>query len=619
MLVRNPWSTVFSNRVAFADMAGKQASWTADRTEFLGRLEGLALPEGLARTTPLSGRTGAGLDPCAALQTVIELEVGETVEVVAFIGQCASADEARDLIARYRAADLDGVLSEVTNHWDELLGAVKVKTPDRSMDIMLNGWLLYQTLACRIWARSAFTGERYLGLSLISCRRYRPHVFAAGRGNTCSARRSSVRRRGHADRWLPHSGQGVRTRISDDRVWLAYAAATYVATAGDPTVLDEVIPFLDGPSLQPTEPDAFFQPMLADKSASLFEHCCRGLDQAVALTGEHGLPLMGTGDWNDGMNRVGEGGKGESVWLGWLLLRTIELFAPFADTPRSRTCSSLAGSLRNAPTIARTGCLGWRLVSSGATFDDGSWLGSGKNKECRINSIAQSWAVLSGGADPARAATAMASLDKRLVRRDDGLALLFTPPFNKTRRDPGYIKGYPPQACARTVASIATLFNGAILAFAKVGRGDKAHDLFSLVNPINHASTPEAVERYKVEPYVVAADVYSVAPHVGRGGWPRYTGSAGWMYRAGLEGILWHQSGGWFLSSRLPIPAAWSGFEAAITIDSTRYDISVTRTSSVAQEDAETLLDGQPILPVAAHALRVPLDGAHHTLSLRLA
>ena len=553
----------------------------------------------------MSGRTGAGLDPCAALQTVIELEVGETVEVVAFVGQCASADEARDLIARYRAADLDGVLREVTNHWDGLLGAVQVKTPDRSMDIMLNGWLLYQTLACRIWARSAF----YQASGAYGFRDQLQDGMALTFSRPAETRKHLLRAAGRQfvegdvqHWWLPHSGQGVRTRISDDRVWLAYAAATYVATAGDPAVLDEVIPFLDGPSLQPTEHDAFFQPMLADTSASLFEHCCRGLDQAIALTGEHGLPLMGTGDWNDGMNRVGEGGKGESVWLGWLLLRTIELFAPFADTrdpERARRWRAHSETLQLS--LERDAWDGdWYRR---ATFDDGSWLGSRKNKECRIDSIAQSWAVLSGGADPARAATAMASLDKRLVRRDDGLALLFTPPFNKTRRDPGYIKGYPP-GLRENGGQYSHAAMWVILAFAKLGRGDKAHELFSLVNPINHASTPEAVERYKVEPYVVAADVYSVAPHVGRGGWTWYTGSAGWMYRAGIEGILGISREGGFLVIAPTLPSGWPGFEAAVTIGNTRYDIGVARTSKVAPEDPETLLDGQPILPVAGHAAR---------------
>jgi cyclic beta-1,2-glucan synthetase len=613
MLARNRWNIPFSGRVAFADLGGRQTAWTADRTEFLGRNGGVAEPAALAGEASLSGATGAGLDPCAALQCVVELGAGETIEVVSFLGQCGSVEEARDLITRYRKIDLDAVLAEVTEHWETLLGSVQVRTPDRAMDIMLNGWLLYQTLVCRVWARSAF----YQASGAYGFRDQLQDTMALTFARPAETRdhllRAAARQFVEGDVqhwWLPHSGQGVRTRISDDRVWLAFATATYVACADDPGVLDEDVPFLDGPVLRPAEPDAFFQPMIADESASLFEHCARALDQCLDLTGEHGLPLIGTGDWNDGMNRVGEGGRGESVWLGWLLVRTIALFAPLAegrDADRARRWRDHAASLREA--FEREAWDGeWYRR---ATFDDGTWLGSKASKECRIDSIAQSWAVLSDAADPVRAAAAVASLEKHLIRHDDGLALLFTPPFDETPLDPGYIKGYPP-GLRENGGQYSHAAIWAILAFAKLGAGDKAAELFALVNPINHTRTPEEVERYRVEPYVVAADVYSVSPHVGRGGWTWYTGSAAWMYRAGIEGILGIRREGAFLVIDPCIAADWPGFEVTVKVESTRYDIRVENRSGGCRGVSHAILDGLPISCAEGRA-RVPLNtGTHH-------
>jgi cyclic beta-1,2-glucan synthetase len=396
-------------------------------------------------------------------------------------------------------------------------------------------------------------------------------------------------------------------------VWLAYAAANYVASSGDTAVLDEVVPFLDGPPLAPGEHDAFFQPMAADQPASLFEHCARGLDQCLALTGRLGLPLIGTGDWNDGMNRVGEGGQGESVWLGWLLLATITLFAPLAesrDAARAAHWRAHALSLREA--LEREAWDGqWYRR---ATYDDGAWLGSKDSGECAIDSIAQSWAVLSGAADPERAAAAMASLEDRLIRRDDGLALLFAPPFDHTQRDPGYIKGYPP-GLRENGGQYSHAAMWAILAFAKLGQGGKAVELFGLLNPINHAQTSAQAQRYKVEPYVVAADVYSVAPHVGRGGWTWYTGAAGWMYRAGIEGILGIRREATVLVIDPCIPAQWPGYQARVQVGDTHYDIRVVSPSQRCRDVSSALLDGAA-WPAPEGKVRVPLDGASHMLQL---
>ncbi len=419
--------------------------------------------------------------------------------------------------------------------------------------------------------------------------------------------------------WLPHSGQGVRTHISDDRVWLAFATASYVQVSGDTAVLDEVVPFLDGPQLQPGEHDAFFQPMLADASATLFGHCALALDQTMALTGDLGLPLMGTGDWNDGMNRVGQEGRGQSVWLGWLLVRTVALMAPLADArdpARAARWRAHAESVRAA--LEREAWDGaWYRR---ATFDDGTWLGTHQGQECRIDSIAQSWAVLSGAADPARALIAMASLGDKLVLPQEGLALLFTPPFNTTAHDPGYIKGYPP-GLRENGGQYSHAAMWAIMARAQLRNdplaGTRAHALFAMVNPIHHARTPEDVARYRVEPYVVAADIYSVAPHTGRGGWTWYTGAAGWMYRAGVESILGIRREGQVLVIDPCIPAEWPGFQVEIVLGDARYAFEVTAAMGQGSSVASAELDGAA-LPWDGGPLRLPWRMGEHHVRIRL-
>ncbi len=620
LFASKPWNTAFPDRVTFADLAGHQSEWTADRTEFIGRLGGLDHPAALTGTKPLSGATGANLDPCAALKQKIVLGAGESIEIVAFLGQTTSVDTARALIEHYRSADLDAIMADVTQHWSDVLGTVQVKTPDRAMDIMLNGWLLYQTLACRIWARSGFyqasgaygfRDQLQDGMALTSARpvETRGHILRA-------AGRQFVE--GDVQHWwLPHSGQGVRTRISDDRVWLGFATASYIGVTGDTAILDEQVPFLEGQHLNDTEHDAFFEPHLSADSASLFEHCARGLDQCLDLTGANGLPLIGTGDWNDGMNRVGENGEGTSVWLGWLLVRTIALFAPFAevrDPERAARWTSHAARVLAALESTAWDGQWYRR----ATFDDGSWLGSAESDACRIDSIAQSWAMLSGAADKAHAKAAMASLESHLIRKDDGLALLFTPPFDEaTARDPGYIKGYP-AGLRENGGQYSHAAMWAILAFAELGATEKAHALFALVNPINHAQTASAVDRYKVEPYVVAADVYSVAPHIGRGGWTWYTGSAGWMQRAGIEGILGIHREGDELTIIPCIPKGWPGFEASIKLDDSVFGIRVAQNAATKRTRRNIVLDGRNLRPGKGGAVRVKLDGLPHQLEIEL-
>ncbi len=619
LFARNPWNLAFGSRVAFADLGARQTAWTADRREFLGRHGTLDSPAALAaEAPPLSKRTGAGLDACGALQAPIVLEPGGTAGIVFFLGEAASEAEAQSLVERYRAADLDAVLEQVTDFWDDVLGAIQVKTPDRSMDVMLNRWMLYQTLACRVWARAAFyqASGAYgfrdqlqdgMALALSRPTLTREHLLRA-------AARQFVE--GDVQHWwLPPSGQGVRTRISDDRVWLACAAAHYVATSGDRAVLDERVAFLEGRPLAAGEHDAYFEPMLAEERASLFEHCARALDQSLAV-GAHGLPLIGTGDWNDGMNRVGEHGKGESVWLGWFLHATLTAFAPLAkargEDARAEKWLSYAAALQAS--LERDGWDGdWYRRGY---FDDGTPLGASASDECRIDSIAQSWAVISGAADPARARRAMAAVEEHLIRPNDGLALLFTPPFDRTPLDPGYIKGYP-RGIRENGGQYTHAAAWSVIAFAALGQGDKAAALFSLLNPINHAATRADVQRYKVEPYVVAADIYSVPPHLGRGGWTWYTGSAGWLYRAGIESILGLRLQGTSLLLDPCIPTSWPRFELAFKYRSARYDITVENPQRVSRGVSRATLDGNALPSGAA---RVPLvdDGATHIVRVIL-
>ncbi len=618
MFAQNPWSGDFGSRVAFADLRGRQTDWTGDRREFIGRNGTLKSPSALVTAAAFSKTTGAGLDPCGALCTMVELASNSSIEVIFFLGEAAHADEARALIQKYRAADLDAVFAKVIQQWDYVLGAVQVKTPDRTMDIMLNGWLLYQTLACRIWARSGF----YQSSGAYGFRDQLQDGMALAATQPAMTRehllRAAARQFVEGDVqhwWLPHSGQGVRTHISDDRAWLAYAAAHYVSSTGDSGILDEMVPFLEGQQLGVHEHDSFFVPSVSDQSATLFEHCARALEQSLAI-GRHGLPLIGTGDWNDGMNRVGEKGEGESVWLGWFLHASLQAFAPLAEARQEKERASRwrahATDLRSS--LAQEAWDGgWYRRGY---YDDGTALGSASSDECRIDSIVQSWAVLSGASTPERNVAAMAALEHELIRSKEGIALLFAPPFDMTALDPGYIKGYPP-GIRENGGQYTHAVTWTIMAMAALGEGGKAFDLFSLINPINHARTRTDVHRYKVEPYVVAADVYAKSPHVGRGGWTWYTGTAGWMQRAGIESILGLRFQGEFLLLDPCIPPGWKHFELAVRFRSAQYKVHVENPDGVSRGVASTVLDG---VKINDKLCRLPLldDGELHHIRLTL-
>ncbi len=617
ILAQNTFSTAFPGRVAFADFGAGVASLTTDRVEFIGPGGTLAAPSGL-RSATLSGRTGPALDPCAALQRRVTLRPGESVDLTFLIGQSDSDTAASELVQRFRAEDPDLLLAKVQDHWASLLGTVQMKTPDRAMDILLNGWLMYQTLACRIWARAGFyqasgaygfRDQLQDGMAL---------TFARPEMTRAHLLRAAARQFPEGDVqhwWLPHSGQGVRTRISDDRVWLGYGVARYVTVSGDTTILDAEVPFLQGPPVPPGAHDDFFQPQVSEATATLYEHCARGLDQAIDLTGENGMPLIGTGDWNDGMNRVGEGGRGTSVWLGWLLIATIDLMAPLAEARDPARAARWRAHAKTVLEAIETNGWDGKWYRRG-TFDDGTLLGSSTSEECRIDSIAQSWAVLSGAADPQRARQAMASMTRHLIRPDPGLALLFTPPFDRTPMDPGYIKGYPP-GLRENGGQYSHAAMWAILAQAKLGDGDAAHQLFALLNPINHALSPLDAERYKVEPYVVAADVYSTPPHEGRGGWTWYTGSAGWMYRAGIEGIVGLTRMGDRLCLNPCIPKSWPDLAVTITLGQARYAILILNPERTGTGLRSASRNGIP-LQISPEGLILPLEDGDHKLTLVL-
>jgi cyclic beta-1,2-glucan synthetase len=619
LFARNAWNDQFGERVAFVDLAGVQTSWTGDRGEFLGRHGEMDRPQGLAPGRWLSGRVGAALDPCAALQSEVRLDAGSTVEVVCFLGQAPDAATAAALVVKYRAADLDEVLAAVNRQWDDCLGAVQVRTPDRALDILLNRWLPYQTLACRVWARTGF----YQASGAYGFRDQLQDIMALCLSRPDIARahllRAAARQFVEGDVqhwWLAESGKGVRTRVSDDRGWLAYVVAHYVDVTGDAAVLDEMVPFLEGKPLAPDEHDAFFAPTVSATSASLFEHCALALEDSLQ-TGAHGLPLMGTGDWNDGMNAVGADGKGESVWLGWFLHAALSQFAGIArvrgDAPRAAAWLEHARALKVALDEEAWDGDWYRR----AFFDDGSPLGSVSNTECRIDSIAQSWAVISGAGDPERRVRAMAALDKYLIRRDSRLSLLFTPPFDTPAHDPGYIKGYPP-GIRENGGQYTHAAVWAMLAFTIQGDGDRAGELLAMLNPIHHADTPTAVQRYKVEPYVACADVYSEPPHIGRGGWTWYTGSAGWLYRAALEGVLGVRLHGATLELDPCLPRDWPGFEVVLRYRSARYEIVVRNPNGVCQGIRSATLDGQAVLADGWGRLPLVDDGATHNIQVIL-
>ena len=615
-LARNFYNTEFPDRIAFLDVNDKSRTFTGDRKEFIGRNGSLSQPAAMKRAR-LSGKTGAGLDPCGALQLAFDLADGQERETTFRLGVGRNAADVQTLVQRFRGVNAShDALEGVWSYWNRTLGAVNVDTPDPAVNVMANGWLLYQTLSCRVWGRTGF----YQSGGAFGFRDQLQDVMALVHAEPKLTREQILRAAAHQFRegdvqhwWHPPQGRGVRTHFSDDYLWLPYVTCRYVAAVADTGVLDEKIPFLQGRAVKPEEEAYYDLPNRSEESATLYEHCVRAIENGLKF-GQHGLPLIGCGDWNDGMNMIGKEGKGESVWLAFFLYDVLTHFSALArlrnDLSFSERCLTKAHELRH--NIEQNAWDGqWYRR---AYFDNGEPLGSTSNLECQIDSLPQSWSVISGAGDSQRAQSAMNAVDQRLVRRDVKLIQLFDPPFDKSPLNPGYIKGYIPGV--RENGGQYT--HGAIwttMAFALMGNNERAWELFDLLNPIHHSATAKQVATYKVEPYVVAADVYAVAPHAGRGGWTWYTGSAGWMYRLLVETLLGVNREGDQLRVTPRFPKAWAAYKIHYRFRQTTYHITVTRLAADSTAANQLVLDGQEL---AGETIPLQNNGREHFVEVRV-
>ena len=576
VLAKNAYGRECANRIVFAHMSEKNNSFTGNRTEFIGRNSSLASPAAMRRRR-LSGKVGAGLDPCIGLQTHITMLENQERELVFILGAAKNADEIQTYVQQMGGvAGARQALDAVHEYWNHTLGAVQVETPDAALNVLSNGWLVYQTISCRLWGRSGY----YQSGGAYGFRDQLQDTMALVHATPWLAREQIIRcaerqfPQGDVQHWWhPPNGQGVRTHFSDDYLWLAYATCRYVIATGDMAILDEQIYFLEGRALSPVEEAYYDLPQRSNEFASLYDHCARAIKNGLRF-GAHQLPLMGSGDWNDGMNLVGKDGKGESVWLAWFLLDNLNSFSKIAnmkgDIGFAEICTTQAALLKG--NIETNGWDGeWYRR---AYFDDGTPLGSKQNDECQIDSISQSWAVISKSGDSKRANQAMQSVNNRLVERDAQCIKLLDPPFDKSSLEPGYIKGYVPGVRENggqyTHAAI-----WATMAFAMQGDNERAWELFGMLNPIHHASTPEQVNIYKVEPYVMSADIYAAAPHTGRGGWTWYTGAAGWMYRLTIETLLGITLEGNQLRIKPCVPTHWQNYKIHYRYRDTVYHITI--------------------------------------------
>ncbi|HJU64613.1 MAG TPA: hypothetical protein VJ596_03000, partial [Gemmatimonadaceae bacterium] len=615
ILAQNYFNPDFAGWTAFCALSEPVSGHTGDRREFLGRNGSAMEPQALRRGR-LSERTGVGMDPCAALQCKLTLSPGETRELVVLVGAGIGEDAIRETIGSLcsveRARD---AIDRTAAAWNRRLSVISVRTPEPSFDLMINRWTLYQALACRMWARSAL----YQSGGAFGFRDQLQDVMAFVYAEPALAREHIVCAAGRQflegdvqHWWHPHNGRGVRTRFSDDLLWLPFVVDHYVRVTGDVQLLDEQAPFLSMRALEPTEHEIYELPEVTEVRASVYEHCVRALRRGCT-EGDHGLPLIGGGDWNDGMNRVGIEGRGESVWLAWFLVTTLRAFAELAEARGDHHVSSMFRD-RAAAYAAAVEAHGWDGEwYRRAYFDDGTPLGSATSDECRIDAIAQSWSVISGSAIPERQRRAMRSAERHLVREDARLLLLLTPPFDRTPHDPGYIKGYLPgvreNGAQYTHAALWT-----VLATTITGHGDRAFQLYQMLNPLSHARTREEAEVYKVEPYAIAADVYNAPGHVGRGGWTWYTGSASWMYRVGLESILGFRKIGQTLELHPSVPGDWREYTIVYRYGASVYTITVEDPQAWGPEGPQMTLDGKvldmPQLPLVD-------DGREHMVVVR--
>ncbi len=616
LMARNPYNIDFAGRIAFADVSEPVRSVTGDRREFLGRNGSAARPAALRRAR-LSGKVGAGLDPCGAIQVAVDLDALEEREVTFRLGVGRSLADVQDLVQRFRRAEAGRqALEGVWAHWNRTLGAVNVDTPDASVNMLVNGWLMYQTISGRLWGRTGF----YQSGGAYGFRDQLQDVMALVHTEPALTREHLLRAAGRQYEegdvqhwWHPPSGRGVRTRFSDDLLWLPYATCRYVSSVADTGVLDERVGFLKGRAVKPEEESYYELPARSEETGTLYEHCVRAIERGTTA-GVHGLPLMGCGDWNDGMNRVGDRGRGESVWLAFFLHDVLARFSPVArgrgDSAFADRCDAEALRLRGA--IAAHGWDGaWYLR---AFFDDGTPLGSASGAECQIDSLPQSWSVISGAGETARSLQAMESVDRRLARRDLSLVQLLAPPFDKAPLDPGYIRGYIP-GVRENGGQYTQAALWVAMALAEMGQSERAWEYFGMLNPVHHSSTPAKVATYKVEPYVMVADIYAVPPHEGRGGWTWYTGSAGWAYRLLAESLLGIHLEGERLRLEPRMPAAWASFKVHYRYRRTVYHITFTRRAG-ALPGAGLSVDGRG---VEGRAISLHDDQLEHAVELEVA
>ncbi|NLA54168.1 MAG: glycosyl transferase, partial [Clostridiales bacterium] len=614
LLIENPYRNTTGGEICYIDVSKTKRWVTGDREEFFGAGD-MSSPDSLLRDT-LSGAVGTGLDPCGAMQVKVFLAPGESRELVFQLGVAQSLMEVDSLSLRYKSiSETKESLQRVQEFWKNKLEVTKVKTPTRSMNLMLNGWLQYQVVACRLWARSGF----YQAGGAYGFRDQLQDCLSMASDWPQLAREQILHHAQHqflegdVQHWWHEGGGGIRSRMTDDRLWLPYVTAEYIRITGDSGILSEVRPFLEEAPLADGEFERYSVPNISSTQTSLYDHCLRAIEISLQF-GEHGLPLMGTGDWNDGMNAVGEKGKGESVWMGWFLSTVLQMFAPICTLMGEPEKSEQYLDIRKT-TLAAIEEHAWDgSWYRRAYFDDGSILGSAENAECKIDSISQTWAVISGGADPQRAQTAMNSLIDYLVDWENGLIKLLTPPFNGQESDPGYIKAYVP-GVRENGAQYSHAAAWVILAFAKLGDGDRAWELFRLINPIKHTSSRRETFRYKVEPYVMAADVYTAYPHEGRGGWTWYTGSAGWMYRAGLEYILGLQKNADTMVMEPCIPRGWTDYSLHYKYMETDYEIHVSNPDGLNRGVKSITVDG---VMTQGNSFDLVNDGKDHQVQVTM-
>jgi cellobiose phosphorylase len=612
IFAKNSYNNEFANRIAFMSSSSDNKVFTCDRKEFIGRNGSMANPAALSRKN-LAGQCGGGFDPCGAIQSILSLNSDEEKEIIILIGQGASEDEAQHICQFYQDANnVKSALERVNEFWEQTLSTISIKTPNLSMDTIVNRWLPYQTLACRIWARSAFYqsggayGYRDQLQDVMAMVYSHPEITR----NQIILAASRQFQEGDVQHWWhPPTGRGVRTRFSDDLLWLPYVLSQYIEVTGDDSILDEMTPYIETPALTEGHDEAYTQPLTSKKEATIYEHCFRAIERSL-INGEHGLPLMGSGDWNDGMNRVGNQGKGESVWLAWFLIKTMRGFISICekknDIPRAERYIVHIVNLKQAiETNAWDGQ--WYLR---AFFDNGEMMGSHQSEECKIDSIAQSWSVLSGEGNPERSKLALEAVKEYLINKEEKIIKLFTPPFDKGDTDPGYIKGYVPGVRENggqyTHAAIWTM-----MAYAKNNNSKMAQELFTMINPISHSSTRTTSQIYKVEPYVIAADIYGVSPHVGRGGWSWYTGSASWMYRAAIESILGFSIRKNIIVINPCIPKEWDQFQLIYRRGKANYLITVLNN----QNEATIKVDGKII---EGNEINILQDGIEHQAVIKL-